>query len=181
VYTRAVLKMPRWSLVPFALLVAALSGLAACGGGEDQTRVYVIDGYRSELGMRGHLVARPRSLTDPGLGRLVAEVLRGPTADERDERGLITGFAPDVRVSTVALADGTAHVRLASETPPNRWPDGFYATAQIVYTLTERESIERVVMTVNGVRCCVYDMRQRPWMKPLTRRNFANWQGAPNG
>jgi spore germination protein GerM len=165
--------------VPVAALVLAAS-LAACGGGEeDRTAVYFIDGYRSDLGMRGHLVARERSLQQPGLGRIVAEVLRGPTAAERDERGLITGFSPGVRVSTVALANGTARIRLSSARPPRRWPDEFYATAQLVYTLTGLVDVQRVVLTVNGTRCCVYDMRQRPWMRPLTRALFAHWQGAP--
>ena len=70
-------------------------------------------------------------------------------------------------------------MRLASDTPPRRWPDEYYATAQLVYTLTELPGVERVAITVNGARCCVYDMQQRPWKKPLTRQLFANWQGAP--
>ncbi len=163
-----------------AVALIALFTLAACGGDADEpSRVYLIDGYRSELGMRGRLVARERPLGDAGLGRVVAEVLRGPTSAERDGRGLIGAFPPKVRVSTVALVDGTATVRLASDTPPRRWRDGFYATAQIVYTLTELGGVKRVVMTVNGSRCCVYDMQQRPLKEPLTRRHFASWQGAP--
>ena len=153
--------------------------VVACAGGVDGTRVFFIDGYVSDLGMRGRLVARERPLDDPGLGRVVAEVLRGPTATEQEERGLITGFAPGVRVSTVALVGGTARVNLSSETPPRRWPDGFYATAQLVYTLTELAGVKRVVLSVNGKRCCVYDMEQRPWTKPLTRELFAGWQDAP--
>ena len=163
-------------------VVFAAAAAASCGGeGSDvgTTRVYFVDGYRSDLGMRGRLTPQERRLVDPGLGRVVAEVLRRPTASERDEPSLITAFPPGVRVSTVALVDGTARVRLSSDTPPQRWSDGFYATAQLVYTLTGLDGVQRVVMTVNGVRCCVYDMQQRPWMKPLTRRNFANWQGAP--
>jgi hypothetical protein len=161
-------------------LVAAVAGLAACGGGgSESTRVYFIDGYKSEVGMRGRLIWQERSLAEPGLGRVVAEVLRGPTASERDERGLITAFPTNVRVSTVALVNGTAKLSLASETPPRRWPDEFYATAQLVYTVTALPGVERLVVTVNGRRCCAYDMRQRPWAKPLTRQLFANWQGAP--
>ena len=172
--------MRRITLVRVALLIVAVAG-GGCAGldSDDQTRIYFIDGYRSELGMRGRLIAVERSLVEPGLGRVVAEVLRGPTATERDERGLVSAFPPDVRVSTVALVEGTARVRLDSETLPRRWRDGFYATAQLVYTLTERDGVERVVMTVNGVRCCVYDIQHRPWATPLTRRNFASWQGAP--
>ena len=120
-----------------ATLLAASLAAAACGGdGLRATHVYFIDGYRSELGMRGRLIARERELVDPRLGRVVAELLRGPTPRERDERGLLTGFADDARVSGVAAARGTARIRLVSDTPPRRWPDGVYATAQLVYTLT---------------------------------------------
>ena len=168
----------RWALL---LALTAATVLAGCGGGEGETRVYFVDGYRSELGMRGRLAGQERRLAEPGLGRVVAEVLRGPTRSERDQRGLITGFPRNVRISTVALSRGTAYVRLSSPRPPRRWRDGFYATAQLVYTLTDLDGVERVVMTVNGARCCVYDMQQRPWTKPLTRSQFANWQGAPAG
>jgi hypothetical protein len=167
------------ALLLLAVIAVALSG---CGGGDEraQTRVYFIDGYRSDLGMRGRLIGEERDLVDPGLGRLVAEVLRGPTASERDERGLISGFPRGVRVATVALADGTARVRLSSVTPPQRWPDGVYATAQLVYTVTELDGVTSLAMTVNGAPCCVYDMQQHPVTKPLTRGQFANWQGAPS-
>lgn len=168
-------------LLILASIVLAATAASGCDAGaeERRARVYFIDGYRSELGMRGRLTARERSLADPGLGRVVAEVLRGPTARERDERGLISAFPRGTRVSTVALADRTARVRLSSAVPPRRWPDGVYATAQLVYTLTDLDGVERVVMTVNGERCCVYDRQQRPWARPLTRANFAGWQGAP--
>ena len=162
------------------VLALALVGASGCGSGrEEATRVYFVDGYRSDLGMRGRLVARERSMSYEGLGRVVAEVLRGPTPSEAAEQGLISGFPAGVRVSTVALSSGTARIRLASATPPRRWPGEYYATAQLVYTLTELPNVERVVLTVDGKRCCVYDMQQRPWTKPLTRRLFANWQGAP--
>jgi hypothetical protein len=165
--------------LPKICAVCAIAGLTACGGGDSKTAVYFVDGYRSELGMRGRLVMQERALRDPGLGRVVAEVLRGPTAAERDEQGLITGFAGGVRVSTVALVHGTARVRLVSYAPPSRWPGEYYATAQLVYTLTELSGVERVTLSVNGASCCVYDMQQRPWRQPLTRELFAGWQGAP--
>jgi spore germination protein GerM len=170
-------EMRRLSYTGLVLVLVTI--VVACAGGRNGTRVFFIDGYVSDLGMRGRLVARERPLDDPGLGRVVAEVLRGPTATEQEERGLISGFAPGVRVSTVALVDGTAKLNLSSETSPRRWPDGFYATAQLVYTVTELPGVERVVLMVNGVRCCVYDTRRRPWTKPLTREFFEGWQGAP--
>lgn len=168
----------RSKLVTVCYLLA--SGLAAgCRGGEEETTVYFVDGYRSTLGMRGRLVAVERDLRDRGLGQVVAEVLRGPTFEERDERGLVSGFPPGVRIETVALSNGTARVNLRSDRPSRRWPDQMYATAQLVYTLTELAPVRRVVLRVEGRRCCVYDMQNRPWRKPLDRHLFAGWQGAP--
>jgi spore germination protein GerM len=129
--------------------------------------------------MRGRLVAQPRDLANPGLGRLVAEVLRGPTASERDERGLLSAFPEGVRLGTVAFHKGKASVRLRSVMPPRRWRDGVYATAQLVYTLAQVDGVESVSVRVNGAPCCLYDMRQRPLTNPLTREDFAAWQGAP--
>ena len=56
---------------------------------------------------------------------------------------------------------------------------GFYATAQVVYTLTAQRGIESVWMRVRGRRCCVFDHSGHPYARPLTRAVFAGWQGAP--
>lgn len=164
-----------------ATVCCLLASLAAsgCGGAGDGTRVYFVDGYRSTLGMRGRLVAVERDLRDRGLGQVVAEVLRGPTAEEREEEGLVTGFAPGVRIETVSLSSGTARIDLRSDPPPRRWPSEMYAAAQLVYTLTELDGVKRVALHVNGRRCCVYDRQSRPWPEPLDRSLFAGWQGAP--
>jgi spore germination protein GerM len=162
----------------FGALVAAMLLAAGCAGRDEPTRVYFVDGYRSTLGMRGHLVAVERDLADRGLGQIVAEVLRGPTSDER-ERGLVTGFAPGVTIETVTLSKATARINLRDSRRTSLWPGEMYATAQLVYTLTELDGVRDVVLLVNGRRCCVYDMRGRPWPKPLDRRVFAGWQGTP--
>jgi hypothetical protein len=149
------------------------SGEWSCGA-----RPYFVDGYQSKRGLRGRLVAEERSLVDRRLDRVTTEVLNGPTPASPGERGLITGFAPDVHVASAELADGTATVALTSKTPRRRWPDAFYATAQLVYTLTEIPGVEQVAITVNGGPCCIFD-KGEPVTKPLTRTFFARWQGAP--
>jgi len=54
-----------------------------------------------------------------------------------------------------------------------------YATAQLVYTLTEFASIDRVTLVVNGRRCCVYDHGSKP-VAPVSRDTFSGWQGVPS-
>jgi hypothetical protein len=150
------------------------SGRWSCGA-----RTYFVDGFQGARGLRGHLVGEERAaLSDPSLGRIVADLLRGPSPTEREERGLATGFAPDVRLSSVHLENETATVALFAKTPRRRWPDAVYATAQLVYTLTELPDVEAVVMTVNGAPCCLFQ-RNQPVTTPLTRGTFAKWQGAP--
>jgi Sporulation and spore germination len=72
-----------------------------------------------------------------------------------------------------------ASVRLRSPAPAFRWRSGVYASAQIVYTLTEFDEIARVELFVNGEHCCVYDISQRPIERPLTRAVLRGWQGDP--
>ena len=103
------------------------------------------------------------------------ELLRGPSAVERAQ-GLSSAIPAGTRLRSLTVEAGTASVLLASA---SRWPDGFYATAQLVYTLTAFPGVERVVVRVNGRRCCVYDMQSRPWSEPLTRAVFRGWQGEP--
>jgi hypothetical protein len=149
------------------------SGRWSCGA-----RTYFVDGFQSARGLRGRLVGEERALTDPSLGRIVADLLRGPTPTDREDRGLVTGFAPDVRLSSARLENETATVDLLAKTPRRRWPDALYATAQLVYTLTELPDVKAVVMTVNGAPCCLFQ-RNQPVTTPLTRGTFGKWQGAP--
>ena len=156
--------------------VAAL--VAGCGGAEPEgRRLWFVDGYVSSLGMRGKIadIERERAVTP---ARALGELLKGPTQAERDE-GLITAIPASTQVETIALGDGTARVRLVSTARRRAWDAGMYATAQIVYTLTEFDEVRRVELSVNGERCCVYDRRGRPVERPLTRRTFRGWQGDP--
>ena len=161
------------------VLVAAVAALlAGCGDAEPEGgRLWFVDGYVSALGMRGKIdeVERERAVTP---ARALGELLKGPTADEHDE-GFITAIPAQMQLETIAISNGTARVRLRSTAPRRAWNEGLYASAQIVYTLTEFDEVRRVELSVNGERCCVYDMRSRPVERPLTRRTFRGWQGDP--
>ena len=127
--------------------------------------------------MRGNIadVGRERAVTP---ARALGELLKGPTQGERDE-GLITAIPARTQLETIAVADRTARVRLVSTAPRRAWDSGIYASAQIVYTLTEFDEVRRVELYVNGERCCVYDRQSRPLARPLTRLTFRGWQGDP--
>jgi spore germination protein GerM len=105
-------------------------------------------------------------------------LLRGPTAAER-ARGIRSALPAGTRLTGLRVSRGTATVSFAGGSQRAWLTGGFYATAQVVYTLTARPGIERVWMRVRGRRCCIVDHRGRPYARPLTRAVFAGWQGTP--
>ncbi len=110
--------------------------------------------------------------------RALGELLKGPTQAERDE-GLITAIPPGTLLETISVSNLTARVKLVSDASRRAWNNGLYASAQVVYTLTEFDEVARVELYVNGRRCCMYDMQSRPITRPLTRQMFRGWQGDP--
>jgi spore germination protein GerM len=166
-----------------AVLAAAAAtfvlAVGACGGEEREGgRLWFVDGYVSAFGMRGKIdsVERQRAVTP---ARAVGELLKGPMQAERDE-GLITAIPRGTVLETISVSNLTARVRLVSNAPSRAWTVGdYYASAQIVYTLTEFDTVDRVELYVNGERCCVYDRQSRPITRPLTRHMFRGWQGDP--
>jgi spore germination protein GerM len=170
------------ALMKVVLLTAAFIGLTACAGHDSGTRVrlYFVNGHVTPLGWRGRLEALDLTL-DHSPRRAVVELLRGRPAQQPR---LLSGFPAGTRLTGFSVSRGAATVQVASVVPSARWGqdrstgEGFYATAQLVYTLTEFHSINRVTLVVNGQRCCVYDQRSRP-IAPLSRRTFLGWQGVP--
>jgi spore germination protein GerM len=163
------------------LAFAAMAAIVGACAGNDQPagpgRLWFVDGHRSVLGMRGKIATAGRErVRTPAV--TLGELMMGPTQSER-AKGLITAIPKDTRVENISVSNGTASVRLRSSVPSTMWRSGVYASAQIVYTLTELDNISRVELFVNGKRCCLYDMRSRPISRPLTRRIFEGWQGNP--
>ncbi len=142
--------------------------LAGCGGGGggEPLHVYLVDDWTGQL-VRVETTARePRALlrelalTAPGDG-LVSELPRGAKLD------------------SFVVRKGVAYVALVAPRPAHRRE--FHLSAQVVYTLTEHPGIDAVVLRLNGRRCCVYTNTSpsRPWLKPLDRKLFTGWSGAP--
>jgi spore germination protein GerM len=148
-----------------------------CASSVHPAPVYLVHGHLTSLGWRGRLVAEPRREARAPRAALLA-LLRGPTAAER-ARGIRSALPGGTRLVRLRVARGTATVGFAGGSRRAWLEGGFYATAQVVYTLTARPGIERVSMRVGGRRCCVFDHSGRPYARPLTRAVFAGWQGTP--
>jgi spore germination protein GerM len=157
--------------------VRQLALVLLCASSVHPAPVYLVHGHLSPLGWRGRLVATERPDAQSSRAALVA-LLRGPTAAER-ARGIRSALPAGTRLVRLRVARGTATVSLDGGSRRAWVTGGFYATAQVVYTLTARPGIERVWMRVGGRRCCVFDHSGRPFTRPLTRGVFAGWQGAP--
>jgi spore germination protein GerM len=148
-----------------------------CASFAHPSPVYLVHGRLTELGWRGRLVAEPRREA-PSPKAALRALLRGPTAAEQ-ARGIRSALPSGSRLVRLHVARGTATVGFAGGSQRAWLTGGFYATAQVVYTLTAQRGIERVWMRVRGRRCCVFDHSGRPYAQPLTRAVFAGWQGAP--
>jgi Immunoglobulin-like domain of bacterial spore germination/Sporulation and spore germination len=109
----------------------------------------------------------------PGVGaRSVEAVLQGPTNDESDA-GLSSAINPGTRLLGLTIHSGVATVNLdetfgAEETPAT----AVGSLSQIVYTLTQFDSIDGVVFEVGGTRLTNfggYELRV-----PQRRASFAD-------
>jgi spore germination protein GerM len=156
------------------LLVVGLA-CVAIGSASPTRTIYLVDGHLGPLGWRGRLVAIERTDARTPRAALLA-LLRGPTAGERGG-GIRSALPAGTRLVAVGVTRATATVDLLGGSRRAWLAGGFYATAQVVYTLTAREGIERVWMRVDGRRCCVFDHSGRPYKRALTRAVFAGWQG----
>lgn len=102
------------------------------------------------------LVARSRQLDGDDLEDVVTRLEAGPTKDEADE-GLTTALPDEPTITSVALQEGTASVDLAPGFADLDGATQRLALAQIVFTMTARPGIGRVVFT----------LEQRPVEVPL--------------
>lgn len=151
--------MRRVALV-FALL------LAGCGGADERLHVYLVDDWT------GRLVAVETDAREP---RALLRELALTTPSE----GLVSELPRSAKLDSFVVRDRVAYVALRAPRPAPRRE--FHLSAQIVYTLTEHPGVDAVVLRLSGRRCCVYTNTNpsRPWSKPLDRKLFAGWSGAP--
>jgi Sporulation and spore germination len=148
-----------------ALVFALL--LAGCGSADQRLHVYLVDDWT------GRLVAVETAAEEP-------RALLRELAFAEPSEGLVSELPRSTKLESFVVRERVAYVALRGPSPPPRRE--FHVSAQIVYTLTEHPGIDAVVLRVNGRRCCVYTNTSpsRPWLKPLDRKLFAGWSGAPD-
>jgi spore germination protein GerM len=157
--------------------LAVALACVAVGSGSPSAPIYLVDGHLSPLGWRGRLVAIRRTEARTPRAALLA-LLRGPTAAERGH-GIRSALPVGTRLVAVCVSRGTARVSFRGGSFRAWQTAGFYATAQVVYTLTAQPEVRRVWMRVGRRRCCVFDHSGRPYRRALTRAVFVGWQGEP--
>ena len=167
------------SLLSFSVGLLLVGG--ACGGTDESgASVYLISGgpTPSSPAWRGTLTAHGRASAPE---HAVRYLLRGPAVDDTGEQ-LVSAAPKGTTIAGVDVRDGVATVRLASPDPaPKEWGlAGTYLTAQVVFTLTEFPSIERVRMLMNGRPCCLYRHDGQRVTRALDRDAFESWEGAPD-
>jgi hypothetical protein len=148
----------------FALVFALL--LAGCGGDNERLHVYLVDDWT------GHLVPVETAVQEP------RALLRELAFEERHD-GLVSELPRTAKLESFIVRNRVAYVSLRATRPAHHRE--LHLSAQIVYTLTGHRGIDAVVLRLNGRRCCVYTKTSpsRPWPKPLDRKLFAGWSGAP--
>ena len=161
--------------VTLALALAAVL-VTACGGGERETMTVYL---KRDLETSGHVmnVLAPAVRTVPQNeqtpGRVLTELLRGPTTAEGEE-----GFAPtvgsSVKVRDVSVSDGVATVNFGG-----RAPEDFFAHAAVVLSLTEIPGVRAVALRSNGKTCCIFDFDSEPLSASVTRSLYHGWSGEP--
>jgi hypothetical protein len=157
--------------VRLATLAALLIALAACSDDRSTARIYLLDGYASPLGYRGVLVPVEREVPELGPSPVMRALLNGPR-EEEGERGLISPLG-ETRLVSVRVRDGHAVVELVGRAPRDVTPG-----AQVLYTLTELESVTSVSLRMNGDPCCFWNMESEA-VGEVTRATLAGWGSEP--
>lgn len=194
-----------------SLLTASLLALSACGGGPASGGPLTIPPGGTEppgttmppaepttsttapggvtitvyfLDADGRAVATSRTAQPPAVARAAVEALiAGPSSSEA-AAGLSTAFPPDTLLLNLVVADGEATVDLSREFAAGAGAASVLGRlAQLVYSLTEFETVERVQLLIEGRRLQYLSSEGVSVSEPLTRADFTASVpiGAPHG
>lgn len=161
-----------------ALITVSVFSVAACGGADQPTATLYFERYGETLpsGQVRHVLApvvRVVPENDQAPARLLAALLRGPTAAERKE-GFVPTLRTSIRVQSIHVSDGVATVNFGAHAP-----EDFYAHASVVLSLTELPGIRAVALRSNGKPCCVYNHESKPIPAAATPSLYHGWSGEP--
>jgi germination protein M len=174
------------------VLAAAAVLASGCGGGEaesggpvpsdtetteTETEPSGTQTYRIWLTRGEHLFVVSREGPEAeGVGaEAVKLLLEGPTAEE-SAAGVGTVIPAGTRFLSLDIEDGTATVDLSSEYESGGGSASMFARlAQVVYTLTEFPTVERVSFMLDGEPVDVFSGEGIVLEKPVTRADYEEW------
>jgi hypothetical protein len=182
-------------LLTISIGVLAATALLAsgCGGGDAQTAGEVPSGeettepepggtqtYRIWLtrGEQLFLVSREGPETE-SVGAEAVTLLLGGLTTEEVAAGVGTQIPSGTRFLGLDIEDGTATVDLSSEYESGGGSASMFARlAQVVYTLTEFPTVERVSFMLDGNPVDVFSGEGIILEKPVTREDYEEWMPA---
>jgi germination protein M len=172
-----------------AAVLALVSGGCGGGGGAEsggavpsdtettETEPSGTQTYRIWLTRREYLfvVTREGPETESVGAEAVKLLLEGPTAAE-SAAGVGTVIPAGTRFLSLDIENGTATVDLTSEYESGGGSASMFARlAQVVYTLTEFPTVERVSFMLDGEPVDVFSGEGIVLEKPVTRADYEEW------
>lgn len=161
------------STVPFSLL-----GTSTTSSTEPQAPpvrevtvpIYLVDNETDQLVEVVRTVEAPRSV-----GEALAELLRGPSADEL-ARGLTSAISRSTTLlGTEGPRDGVVTVNLSDDLSSIGGQGQRLALAQVVFTVTAAPEIQGVLFAFEGEPSQVPDGQGQSTAEPLDRADFATF------
>lgn len=156
------------SAVPFGLLEPDRVPVALRPAGGTVVQLYLFDPDRSVL------VPVTRQVSGAGLEAVVAELESGPT-DSESLLGLQSALTDIAAIDDVDIEGSTAFVDLNESFTTLGGSDQIIAIAQFVFTVTERASIEQLVVRVDGELVEVPRDDGTLTRDPLTRADYTSF------
>jgi hypothetical protein len=176
--------------ISIGVLAATALLASGCGGGDAQTAGEVPSGeettepepggtqtYRIWLtrGEQLFLVSREGPETE-SVGAEAVTLLLGGLTTEEVAAGVGTQIPSGTRFLGLDIEDGTATVDLSSEYESGGGSASMFARlAQVVYTLTEFPTVERVSFMLDGNPVDVFSGEGIILEKPVTREDYEEW------
>jgi spore germination protein GerM len=149
----------------------ATSTSTAQPSGTDLGKLYFLDEVRGEMRLV-EVQRRVADSTDPG--DVLFALFAQPTEEEADQ-GRVTSIPPDTRLLAVPVLNEDTHelvLDLSSEFLSVEGPGGPQAFAQIVWTATELDGVDKVRFLVDGEEISALDAEGAEQDGPVDRSDY---------
>jgi spore germination protein GerM len=157
--------------VPFGLLESDRVPVALPPASGTVVQLYLFNPDRSVL------APVTRQVDGVGLDAVVAELESGPT-DSESLLGLQSALTDIDAIDTIDIDGSTAFVDLNESFTSLGGSDQIIAIAQLVFTVTERATVDQLVVRVDGEQVEVPRDDGTPTRDPLTRADYTSYSPA---